>query len=99
MIMLDFMAIRRSRARMPLLRLFSVLLIASLIVLPAGAMAAPDAAPAGAPLTSKAIFFASDGMRPDLVDKYAGEGLMPTYQDMMANGVKGDNGLIQAFPP
>src|SRR3546814_1022542 len=52
----------------------------------------PETAPASAPLASKMIFFASDGMRPDLVDKYAAEGLMPTYKDMMAKGVKGDNG-------
>ena len=45
------------------------------------------------------IFFAADGMRPDLMERYAGEGNMPTYADLMANGVKGDNGLVQAFPP
>jgi hypothetical protein len=45
------------------------------------------------------IFFAADGMRPDLMEKYAGEGAMPTYAGLMANGVKGDNGLVQAFPP
>ena len=86
-------------SRMPLLRLFSVLLIFSLLVVPAGAFAAPEEAQSNAPLTSKAIFFASDGMRPDLVDKYAGEGLMPTYKDLIDKGVKGDNGLVQAFPP
>src|SRR5688572_12702217 len=99
----EFISLKRSRASLPLLRLFSVLLIASLIILPAGALAAPDNAPESAPanaaLTNKVIFFASDGMRPDLVDKYAGEGLMPTYADLMAKGVKGQNGLIQAFPP
>ena len=99
----DFMSVRRSRAPLPLLRLFSVFLIASLMILPAGALAAPETAPETAPadaaLTNKAIFFASDGMRPDLVDKYAGEGLMPTYADLIAKGVKGDNGLLQGFPP
>ena len=49
--------------------------------------------------SEKAILFASDGMRPDLVDKYAGQGLMPTYSELMASGVKGANGLKQAFPP
>jgi hypothetical protein len=38
-------------------------------------------------------------MRPDLVDKYAGQGLMPTYSDLLATGVKGQNGLKQAFLP
>ncbi len=60
--------------------------------------APPSAAGEGA-LTEKAIFYASDGMRPDLMEKYAAEGLMPTYADLLANGVKGDNGLLQAFPP
>src|SRR5215208_6783871 len=91
----------RSRAsrRMPLLRLFSVLLILSLLVLPAGAMAAPENAPANAALASKVVLFASDGMRPDLVDKYVAEGAMPTYASLISNGVKGDNGMLQAFPP
>ena len=92
--------LQRSRVfHVPLLRLFSVVLIASLLILPVGAFAAPAEAPSQWPLTNKAIFFASDGMRPDLVDKYAGEGIMPTYADLMANGVKGDNGLLQGFPP
>jgi 2',3'-cyclic-nucleotide 2'-phosphodiesterase (5'-nucleotidase family) len=47
----------------------------------------------------KAIFFSSDGMRPDLMERYAGLGLMPTYADLMATGVRGANGLLQAFPP
>jgi 2',3'-cyclic-nucleotide 2'-phosphodiesterase (5'-nucleotidase family)/predicted AlkP superfamily phosphohydrolase/phosphomutase len=51
------------------------------------------------PLTNKVIMFASDGMRPDLVDKYAGQGQMPTMAGLMANGVKGQNGLLQGFPP
>ncbi|HEY9527605.1 MAG TPA: alkaline phosphatase family protein, partial [Anaerolineales bacterium] len=95
------MIIGRGRAlsRLSLLRLFSVLLIFSMLVVPAGAFAAPEEAPTNAPLSSKMIFFASDGMRPDLVDKYVGEGLMPTYKDLIARGVKGDNGLVQAFPP
>jgi len=51
------------------------------------------------PLTDKMIMFASDGMRPDLMDKYRAAGQMPTYADLVAKGVKGDNGLTQAFPP
>jgi 2',3'-cyclic-nucleotide 2'-phosphodiesterase (5'-nucleotidase family)/predicted AlkP superfamily pyrophosphatase or phosphodiesterase len=45
------------------------------------------------------IFYAADGMRPDLMEKYAAEGAMPTYADLMSKGVKGENGLVQAFPP
>jgi hypothetical protein len=45
------------------------------------------------------IFFASDGMRPDLMEQYAAAGDMPAYASLMATGVRGDNGLVQAFPP
>jgi 2',3'-cyclic-nucleotide 2'-phosphodiesterase (5'-nucleotidase family) len=58
-----------------------------------------QAAQPATPLASKALFYASDGMRPDLVDKYSGQGAMPTYASLMQQGLKGDNGLIQAFPP
>ena len=89
----------RGSSRMTLLRLFTVVLIFSLLVVPAGAFAAPEEAPANAALSNKVVFFASDGMRPDLVDKYAAEGLMPTFKDLIDKGVKGDNGLQPAFPP
>ena len=36
-------------------------------------------APAG-PLTKKAIMFAADGMRPDLMERYADKGIMPTFK-------------------
>jgi 2',3'-cyclic-nucleotide 2'-phosphodiesterase (5'-nucleotidase family)/predicted AlkP superfamily phosphohydrolase/phosphomutase len=49
--------------------------------------------------TDKAILFSSDGMRPDLMERYADEGLMPTYRELMREGVTGDNGLKQGFPP
>src|SRR5262245_64999890 len=68
------------------------------IALPASAQV-PSASSAAGPLTSKAIFFASDGMRPDLMERYAGAGAMPTYKSLMDAGVRGDNGLLQGFPP
>ena len=62
--------------------------------------AAPTDAPSSAkPSTDKVIFFASDGMRPDLMEQYADDGIMTTYADLLDDGVRGDNGLIQAFPP
>jgi 2',3'-cyclic-nucleotide 2'-phosphodiesterase (5'-nucleotidase family)/predicted AlkP superfamily phosphohydrolase/phosphomutase len=79
-------------------RLFSFMLIISMLV-PAGVSASSATASENWPLTPKVIFFASDGMRPDLVDKYLGEGLMPTYADLLDTGVKGENGLLQVFPP
>ena len=45
------------------------------------------------------VMFASDGMRPDLMEKYAKAGSMPTYKELMKHGVTGDNGMLQAFPP
>src|SRR6266536_2723299 len=54
---------------------------------------------AAAPLSTKALFFSSDGMRPDLMQQYAAAGQMNTYKALMAAGVVGDNGLEQAFPP
>ncbi len=63
-----------------------------------GSQATPEATPA-ADRAAKAVFFASDGMRPDLMERYAAEGAMPTFADLLATGVRGDNGLLQAFPP
>jgi Type I phosphodiesterase / nucleotide pyrophosphatase len=51
------------------------------------------------PSTEKTILFSSDGMRPDLMERYARLGLMPTYRDLMRHGVRGKNGLRQGFPP
>jgi len=72
------------------------LLTAIAVVLVGGATAKESA---GTPLTQRAVFFASDGMRPDLMQKYASAGAMPTYASLMAKGVRGENGLTQAFPP
>src|SRR3954453_10530157 len=48
---------------------------------------------------ARVVMFASDGMRPDLMEKYAKAGSMPTYKNLMKHGVSGDNGMTQAFPP
>jgi len=74
------------------------ILLALVIAVPAGAakQQKPLAPP---PKADEVILFSSDGMRPDLMEDYAADGLMPTYADLMAEGVIGDNGLIQAFPP
>jgi 2',3'-cyclic-nucleotide 2'-phosphodiesterase (5'-nucleotidase family)/predicted AlkP superfamily phosphohydrolase/phosphomutase len=47
----------------------------------------------------RVVMFASDGMRPDLMKRYAKQGFMPTYKDLMKNGAVGKNGMVQAFPP
>ena len=71
--------------------------VAVAVVIGGGSAAA--AKDADFPLSKKVVMFASDGMRPDLVDKYAGQGQMPTMAKLMAGGVKGQNGLLQGFPP
>ena len=48
---------------------------------------------------TKVLMFAADGMRPDLVDRYAAEGAMPAMAELLGQGVKGENGLLQGFPP
>ena len=45
------------------------------------------------------ILYSSDGMRPDLMQRYASQGVMPTYADLMRSGATGNNGLTQGFPP
>ena len=49
--------------------------------------------------TDKAILFAADGMRQDLMERYAAAGDMPTYRELLREGVRGNNGLLQGFPP
>jgi 2',3'-cyclic-nucleotide 2'-phosphodiesterase (5'-nucleotidase family) len=75
----------------------SAVLVVAAVVLTGGATAASEAQQAA--LTNKAILFGSDGMRQDLMHKYVGQGAMPTYADLLADGVEGDNGLLQGFPP
>jgi 2',3'-cyclic-nucleotide 2'-phosphodiesterase (5'-nucleotidase family)/predicted AlkP superfamily phosphohydrolase/phosphomutase len=84
-------------------KVFPILLIVALVmglfVVP-GIAGAPAKTPAiSQPAASKVIFFAADGMRPDLMEKYVGQGLMPTYANLIEQGVLGANGLTQAFPP
>jgi 2',3'-cyclic-nucleotide 2'-phosphodiesterase (5'-nucleotidase family) len=79
-----------------------VTVLLTLVSLLAGLVTAPVAAappPSGKPSTDKAILYSSDGMRPDLMEQFAAEGQMPTYADLLAKGVRGANGMLQAFPP
>jgi 2',3'-cyclic-nucleotide 2'-phosphodiesterase (5'-nucleotidase family) len=64
---------------------------------PAAVKAAPSASAAAQ--ASRVVLFSSDGMRPDLMQQYAAQGQMPTYASLMAAGVRGANGMVQAFPP
>lgn len=56
--------------------------------------------PSPHPTSDKAVFFASDGLRQDLVEKYAGEGVMPTMKKFLRTGVKArGNGMLTQAPP
>lgn len=90
----------RKRGRSSLLRLFSLLAIVSLFLLPVGASAAPESAPASIPGKGKVIFFASDGLRQDAVEEYAAQGLMPAVDKLLRSGAKAaDGGLLTQAPP
>jgi 2',3'-cyclic-nucleotide 2'-phosphodiesterase (5'-nucleotidase family)/predicted AlkP superfamily phosphohydrolase/phosphomutase len=65
----------------------------------AGPVASATPGPTGIGAAQRALLYSSDGMRPDLMEKYAAAGKMPTYAKLMAAGVRGANGMTQAFPP
>src|SRR5580765_7859053 len=68
-----------------------------ILVIGAGA-AGPSEKDEGLPV-KRVVMFASDGMRPDLMEKYAKDGAMPTYKELMKKGITGENGMTPAFPP
>ncbi len=76
--------------------IMAIVLIAGLAFAPLSGSKTPGPS---VPLAQKVIFFAADGMRQDLMESFAAKGDMPTYAELMAKGVKGANGLVQAFPP
>jgi 2',3'-cyclic-nucleotide 2'-phosphodiesterase (5'-nucleotidase family) len=86
----------RSHARSRAVVLFAIVALVTAI---AAVPVATVQNAAAASLANKVVMFASDGMRPDLMEKYAAAGAMPTYKALMAAGIRGDNGMVQAFPP
>ncbi len=92
---------RRVNTRWPVLAFTALLIVMTAIFGVVGAFGAPPPAPLtdGPPLAQRVIFFSSDGMRPDLAQRYVDEGVMPTYADLIANGVQGEGGMLQGFPP
>jgi hypothetical protein len=77
--------------------LFGAAAAAVLLAL-AGAAGAKQATSPEWPV-NRVVMFSSDGMRPDLMEKYAAAGAMPTYKKLMRDGATGKNGMLQAFPP
>jgi 2',3'-cyclic-nucleotide 2'-phosphodiesterase (5'-nucleotidase family) len=86
--------------RSPIRRLAALLAAAGLLstILAGPASAAPP--PGKGPASGTAVFFVSDGMRQDLVAKYAAQGLMPTMASFLKNGAYASgNGLLTEAPP
>jgi 2',3'-cyclic-nucleotide 2'-phosphodiesterase (5'-nucleotidase family) len=81
-------------------RLFNIILALVLIAsLATPVLASSSSAPSG-PKSQKAIFFVSDGMRQDLAEAYAGQGLMPNINKLLRSGAKAaDGGLLTQAPP
>jgi 2',3'-cyclic-nucleotide 2'-phosphodiesterase (5'-nucleotidase family) len=79
------------------------------LTLPTTAVATTPAAlvaPAGHPTShpngtaGKAVFFAADGMRQDIVERYAAQGQLPTMRSLLRSGVKASgDGLLTQAPP
>ncbi|MFL5724893.1 MAG: alkaline phosphatase family protein [Chloroflexota bacterium] len=86
----------RSAVLRPVVFLSTFALLLQIVAAPVAA-APPQGK--GAP-TGTAVFFASDGMRQDIVAKYAAQGLMPTMASFLKNGAQASgNGLLTEAPP
>ena len=87
---------RRSRVR----RIPLVFAIAALLVGLLPAAAAGDDRGGGHRPDDRAVFFVGDGMRQDLVAKYAAQGLLPTMAGFLKKGTSAaGNGLLTEAPP
>ena len=84
-------------------RTIALLAAVSVMALPAVAARADSPPPMGAPVSSatgKAVFFVADGMRQDLVERYAAQGQLPTMAGMLKNGTSATGGgLMPEAPP
>jgi len=81
--------------------LVGLLVVLGLLVGPVNAWSAQSTpiVPPTSDEATKVLFFAADGMRQDIMARYAAEGAMPAFADLLQNGVRGDGGLLQGFPP
>jgi hypothetical protein len=95
--------VTRSPRSRSVVRTAAAALLPLLLVLPAApGLAAPAGVQAGQSGGQRpgALFFASDGLRQDLVRRYADQGVMPTMREFLGNGVRASgNGLLTQAPP
>jgi Type I phosphodiesterase / nucleotide pyrophosphatase len=87
-------------SRLRIVALAAVVALAPLLAaLPATAAPAAPADATHNP-SDRAVFFTSDGLRQDLVRRYAAQGVMPTMRDLLRKGVSASgNGLLTQAPP
>ena len=79
---------------------FFVTLALCLSLFPATAFASAPAGNSPQKEKDQVVFFVSDGLRQDLVEQYAGQGMMPNMAKLLKNGVEaGDSGLLTQAPP
>ena len=83
-----------------------LLLLPAILALAGSAMAVPVAASGphgsgGRPQNDdKAVFFAADGLRQDIVARYASQGRLPTMASFLKHGTKAaGDGLLTEAPP
>ena len=86
----------RSTVLRPVVLLSVLALLLQLIAAPVAAAPPPGKGPA----SGTAVFFVADGMRQDIVAKYAAQGLMPTMASFLKNGTQASgNGILTEAPP
>ena len=79
--------------------LAAVLTVTATLLL-ASAAGSTTSSSAARPLTSKGVFFAADGLRQDIVARYATQGRMPTMAEFLKKGTfASGNGLLTQAPP
>jgi 2',3'-cyclic-nucleotide 2'-phosphodiesterase (5'-nucleotidase family) len=90
----------QTRVRSMFLKVMSVFLVLALIGIPFGHVTATNSQISNSPKSEYAIFFVSDGMRQDLAEAYAAQGLMPNMAKLLRSGAKAaDAGLLTEAPP
>jgi 2',3'-cyclic-nucleotide 2'-phosphodiesterase (5'-nucleotidase family) len=90
----------QTRVRSMFLKVLSAFLVLALLGIPVGNGNAATTQAAKALKADQAIFFVSDGMRQDLAEAYAAQGLMPNMAKLLRSGAKAaDAGLLTEAPP
>ena len=80
--------------------IFGLVLLTAFMAGSAATASVQGARTAAAKETDKAVFFTADGMRQDIVERYADQGVMPTMADFLKKGTRASgNGLLTEAPP